>query len=80
MTEQSRRQRRGTERTEIVIENTEMVGNRQECHGKAGERWRRSEKIRYMTIGLGMSLAESCWGKGIYFLLVYDQIHQPILV
>ena len=26
-----------------------MVGNRRECHGKAGERWRRSEKIRYMT-------------------------------
>ena len=26
-----------------------MVGNRWECHGKAGERWRRSEKIWYMT-------------------------------
>ena len=36
---------------EIVIEHSKMVGNRQECHGKAGERWRRSEKIRYMTVG-----------------------------
>ena len=50
MTEQSGRQRRETERMEIVIEHTEMVGNRRECHGKAGERWRRSEKIRYMTL------------------------------
>ena len=49
MTEQSERQRRETEQMEIVIEHMEMVGNRQECHGKAGERWRRSEKIRYMT-------------------------------
>ena len=49
MTEQSGRQRWGTEWTEIVIERTEMVGNRRECHGKAGERWIRSEKIRYMT-------------------------------
>ena len=30
--------------------HTEMVRNRWECHGKAGERWRRSEKIRYMTV------------------------------
>ena len=37
MTEQSERQRRETERMEIVIEHTEMVGNRWECHGKAGE-------------------------------------------
>ena len=50
MTEQSERQRRETEQTKIVIENTEMGGNRRECHGKAGERWRRSEKIRYMTM------------------------------
>ena len=50
MTEQLERQRRETERMEIVIENTELVGNRRECHGKAGERWRRSEKIRYMTV------------------------------
>ena len=49
MTEQSERQRRETEWMEIVIEHTEMVGNRRECHGKAEERWRRSEKIRYMT-------------------------------
>ena len=49
MTEQSERQQRETERTGIVIENSEMVGNRRECHGKAGERWRRSEKIWYMT-------------------------------
>ena len=35
---------------EMVIEHTEMVGNRRECHGKAGEQWRRSEKIRYMTV------------------------------
>ena len=49
MTEQIRRQRRETERMEIVIAHMEMVGNRRECHGKAGERWRRSEKIRYMT-------------------------------
>ena len=40
MTEQSGRQWRGTERTEIVIEHTEMVGNRRECHRKAGEQWR----------------------------------------
>ena len=46
----SERQRRETERMEIVIEHTEMVGNRRECHGKAGERWRRSEKIWYMTV------------------------------
>ena len=52
MMEQSERQRREMERTEIVIENTEMVRNRRECHGKAGERWRRSEKIRYMTFTL----------------------------
>ena len=26
-----------------------MVGNMWECHGKAGEQWRRSEKIWYMT-------------------------------
>ena len=50
MTEQIRRQQRETEQMEIVIEHTEMVGNRRECHGKAGERWRRSEKIRYMTV------------------------------
>ena len=50
MTEQSERQQRETEQMEIVIEHTEMVGNRRECHGKAGERWRRSEKIRYMTL------------------------------
>ena len=49
MMEQSERQQRGTEQMEIVIGHTEMVGNRCECHGKAGERWRRSEKIRYMT-------------------------------
>ena len=49
MTEQIRRQRRETEQMEIVIEHTEMVGNRRECYGKAGERWIRSEKIRYMT-------------------------------
>ena len=55
MTEQSGRQWRGTEWTEIVIEHTEMVGNRRECHGKAGERWRRSEKIWYMTVSrIGM--------------------------
>ena len=52
MTEQSERQRRETERMETVIEHTEMVGNRRECHGKAGERWRRSMKIRYMTLNL----------------------------
>ena len=49
MTEQSERQQRETERIEIVIEYMEMVGNRRECHGKAGERWRRSKKICYMT-------------------------------
>ena len=38
MTEQIRRQRRETERMGIVIEHMEMVGNRRECHGKAGER------------------------------------------
>ena len=50
MTEQIRRQRREVERMEIVIEHTEMVGNRRECHGKAGERWGRFEKVRYMTV------------------------------
>ena len=30
-------QRRETERMGIVIEHTEMVGNRRECHRKVGE-------------------------------------------
>ena len=38
----NQRQRRETEQMGLVIEHTEMVGNRRECHGKAGERWRRS--------------------------------------
>ena len=42
MMEQIRRQRRETERMEMVIGHTE-------CYRKAGERWRKSEKIRYMT-------------------------------